>query len=386
MKILVVHNRYLQPGGEDIAVAAEVRLLRERGHEVELFETSNRDLSSFGGARIAAGTVWSRNGRAQVFEKNRRFAPDVVHVHNTFPRLSPSIYYAVARAGVVQTLHNFRLVCPAATLMRNGQPCEECVGRFALPAIRHGCYRGRSASFVSAAMLQTHRTLGTWDRRVDAYIALTAFTRDVFVRGGLPREKLHIKPNFVAPDPGVGAQRGRHFLYVGRFDEGKGIRVLMDAWRAMPAPVPLRLIGSGGLEDEVRAFAASTPAVEFVGHVSHERVIAELKSARALIAPMLWYENFPLGICEAMATGCPVIAADVANVRAILLDGAAALLFRRTDASALRAMIESVTESQLAHVAARARAEYEQSYTADKNYGALMRIYAAALSRKLVPA
>lgn len=386
MKILIVHNHYLQPGGEDVAVAAEAALLRNRGHTVELLETSNEDMETTSAVRAAAGAVWSYDGKSRVSKVRAQFAPDVVHFHNTFPRLSPSVYYAADRAAVVQTLHNFRLVCPAATLLRDGKPCEECVGRFAWPGVMHACYRGsRAATFASAAMVQTHRAVGTWRDRVDAYIALTPFTRDVFLRGGLPADKLYVKPNFVDPDPSIGSQRGSHFLFVGRFEEGKGIRVLMEAWRSMDRPPPLRLIGSGPFESEVREFADGIEGVTVFGRVARDRVIEELKQARAYIAPLLWYENFPLAICEAMATGTPVIAADVANVRDILQHGNAGLLFERANAQALvQAVRKAVDEPEAMSMIARAaREQYERCYTADANYQTLMHIYGTARARKV---
>jgi len=390
LRVLIVHNRYVVPGGEEVVVAAEAALLERNGHTVSCFESSNEAIFEMSAVRAASHAVWNRNSRAELAQLKARFKPDVVHFHNTFPAMSPSVYYAGLEAStVVQTLHNFRLVCPAGTLLRAGKPCELCVGRVAWPAVRYGCYRGsRSASLVAAAMVQTHRALGTWTRRVHAYIALTQFSREIFLRGGLPAEKLYIQPNFVAPDPGVSTARAAHFLYVGRFEEGKGTRVLLDAWRSMTNPPPLRMVGSGPLEPEVVHFAEERAGVQLLGRLSRERVLEELKQARALVAPSLWYENFPLTICEAMATGCPVIASDLPNVRALLGEGRAGVLVPARDAQLLKQAVEHavVDGDALRQVARSARTLYETHYTADANYRMLLAIYDSARRARKVNA
>lgn len=392
-RVLIVHNRYLQAGGEDVAVAAEAALLERYGHEVHLHESSNAELQQMSAPRAAMVTFWNSNARAQVATHAQQINADVVHFHNTFPLLSPATYYAAAEnAAVVQTLHNYRLVCPAATLMRDGRPCEDCVGTSGWRGVLHGCYRdSRAATFATAAMTSAHKLIGTWARKVDAYIALTPFTRSVFVRGGLPAEKVFVKPNFFdSAEFGDAApnEREDYFLFVGRLEEGKGIRVLLEAWRALDDAPRLKIIGSGPLDAEVRAFAASHSAVEMLGQVSRPRVIEELRRARALIAPMLWFENFPLTVCEAMACECPIIAADTANLREILNDGNAGVMFRSGDAAALaQAVLLTHMDATLrARIAAAGKQEYESTYTADANYRALRDIYGAAMSRKLVTA
>lgn len=390
MRVLIVHNRYVVPGGEEVVVAEEAALLERHGHTVGRFEGSNQAMLEMGAMQAASQAVWNRTSRAELARLQARFKPDIVHFHNTFPAMSPSVYYAGLEGSiVVQTLHNFRLVCPAGTLLRAGKPCELCVGRVAWPGVKHGCYRdSRSASLVAAAMLQTHRALGTWTRRVDAYIALTSFSRDIFLRGGLPPEKVYIKPNFVAPDPGMSTARAAHFLFVGRFEEGKGTRVLLEAWRTLTDPPPLRLIGSGPLEAEVVRFAQTQPGVQLLGRLPREGVLEELKQARALVAPSLWYENFPLTICEAMATGCPVIASDLPNVRALLGDGQAGVLVPAGNPPRLKQAIEhaAIDDRELRQAAQRARRLYETHYTADANYRMLVDIYDSALRTRQVTA
>jgi glycosyltransferase involved in cell wall biosynthesis len=380
MRIVVVHNRYLQPGGEDIAVEAEVALLAGRGHTVMRYETTNEELAKLGPVHQAAASVWNGNARKSLAAFVHEAEPEVVHFHNTFPWLSPAIYQIAGRKPlrIVQTLHNFRLVCPAATLLRAGRPCEDCVGKVPWRGVLHACYRdNHAATLVAATAVQVGRALDRKMHRVHAYIALTEFSRGVFVRGGIPASKVHVKPNFVAPDPGFSTARGEHFLFAGRLEEGKGARLLMEAWRRMPDPPALRILGTGPLESELRQLAQSVPQIRMLGQVPREEVLMELKTARALILPALWYENFPLLVCEAMATGCPVIAADGPNLREILLDGRAGLLFGSGEVDSLRRAVEWARDPNvdLATFAHTARAEFEARYSADANYRALLNIY-----------
>jgi glycosyltransferase involved in cell wall biosynthesis len=234
-RVLLVHNAYQQRGGEDAVVEAEAALLREHGHEVTLYTRHNDEVQGSSRLALARDTLWSpRTGRdLQALIGQHR--PDVVHVHNSFPLVSPSVYWAAARAGlpVVQTLHNFRLLCPQALLLREGRICEDCVGRVPWRAVQHGCYRGSAVqSAAVAGMLQLHRGLGTWQRKVTLYIALNAFCRDKFIEGGLPAERIRIKPNFIdLPAPAPQPREG--FLFVGRFSLEKGLAVLAQA---LPPP------------------------------------------------------------------------------------------------------------------------------------------------------
>src|SRR5438132_7136589 len=205
MKILIVHNFYKQSGGEDQCVAAEVALLQAHGHEVIPYNVHYDAIDTLGRLEVASRTIWSRAAYHEIRELIRAHRPQIAHFHNTFPLISPAAYYA-ARAegvGVVQTLHNFRLLCPNALFFRNGRVCEQCLGRsIPWPGIVHKCYRGsRVASAAAATMAAVHRMLSTWREAVDVYIALTQFSRQKFIAGGLPPQKLVVKPNFVYPDP-----------------------------------------------------------------------------------------------------------------------------------------------------------------------------------------
>src|SRR4051812_21506632 len=199
VRVLVVHNRYQRRGGEDTVVDHEVALLRRHGHEVDLWTDDNTRVDTIPSARLAAGTIWSRAAYGELDRRVSAGRFEVVHFHNTLPLISPSGYYGARGAGaaVVQTLHNYRLVCPAGTLLRAGRPCEDCVGRLPWLAVHHRCYRGSAAASATvAAMLVAHRAARTWARAVDAYIALTPFVRDRVTAGGVPPDRVTVKPNF----------------------------------------------------------------------------------------------------------------------------------------------------------------------------------------------
>ena len=251
MRVLLVHNFYREPGGEDYAFHAEATVLQRSGHEVKTFERSSAEATETvaGVLRTAAGTPWATEAVAALDRAIIDFGPDVVHFHNTFPLISPAAYYTAARAGVpvVQTLHNYRLLCARADLFRDGKVCEDCVGRrFPTPALRHRCYRGSLPGTAAVAgMLALHKALGTWGKTVDRYVALTEFAREKLVQGGLPRERFRIKPNFLVDPPSPRSGNGEHALFLGRLTEEKGIRTLMRAWSRID--IPLRIVGSGPL-------------------------------------------------------------------------------------------------------------------------------------------
>ncbi|MGH7445700.1 MAG: glycosyltransferase family 1 protein, partial [Longimicrobiales bacterium] len=253
--ILTVHCFYQRPGGEDTAYRAESGLLEARGHRVERMEYHNDALDGISSAQAAVRAVWNHRAAREVAQRVRATGARLVHFHNTFPLLSPAVYAGARREGarVIQTLYNYRLVCPGALMLRDGAPCTACAGRLvAWPAVRHACYRdSRAASAVVATMLRVHRSAGTWTHQVDGYIAVSRFLRERMVEGGLPRERMHVKGPHLADDPGVGTHRGGFALFVGRIAEEKGLRVLVDAWRRLPGELPLRILGDGPLRAEI---------------------------------------------------------------------------------------------------------------------------------------
>lgn len=388
MHVLMVHNRYQQPGGEDAVFAAEIALLRAHGHRVTPLLFDNREIparrSPLGAARLAVGTVWSQAGAARVREAIRADRPDVVHFHNTFPLVSPAAYHAARAEGVpvVQTLHNYRLLCPSATFYRDGRVCEDCLGRaVAWPAVRHACYHGsRAETGAIAGMLATHRLLGTWARAVDVYIALSEFARGKFLAGGFPADRLVVKPNFVAPDPGMGAHRGDFALFVGRLSPEKGVGTLLAAWERLDGTVPLRIAGDGPLAPQVAEAAARVPGIEWLGAQPPEAIFELLGQARALIFPSEWYEGMSRVGIEAYATGTPIIATKIGTMAEFVRHGQTGFHVRPGDPADLAATVRRAwaEPTLLRDAGAAARAEYEARYTGERNYEQLMAIYERA--------
>ena len=294
--------------------------------------------------------------------------------------MSPSIFYASRKAGipVVHTLHNYRLICPAATLFRDGHVCEDCVGRLPFPAVRHRCYHdSRAKSSTIAAMLSAHRVLGTWSKVVDAYVTLSEFSRRKFVQGGLPPEKLLVKPNFVDPDPGKRTEPGESALYVGRLSEEKGVRTVLEAWRELD--VPLRIVGDGPLADEVSSMAAESPEgrLSYLGRRPREDVLSEMRRARLLIFASEVYESFPITLVEAFACGLPVIATSHGAVGEIVEEGRTGIHFAAGNSLDLRTKVSAAwaDTEKLGAIGRNARTEFETKYTAERNFRQLMAIY-----------
>ncbi len=383
MKILLVHNFYQQPGGEDQVFRAEAGILRNAGHTViELTETNDR-VKEMSALALSRATIWNSEAYQRVYETAVRERPDVVHFHNTFPLLSPAVYYAARRAGaaVIQTLHNYRFICPAATLFRDGRPCEDCVGHLPWPGVLHACYRGsRRASAGIAAMLSFHRLRRTWSREVDAFIVLNDFARGKFLQGGLPPEKLYLKPNFVDPDPGIG-KGGETFLFAGRLAPEKGIDLLLAAWRESPDLPLLRIVGDGPLRPSVLDQIGSIENAEYLGRIPHEEVLAAMKSSKALIQPSTWYEMFPVNVVEAFACGLPVIASDAGALPEIVSNQTNGLLFESGSSADLARKVRllALDSGLCCTLGKRARHTFERYYQGELNVQLLVQIYEHAI-------
>ena len=391
MKILAVHNRYQRPGGEDQVFAEETALLESRNHRVLRCEVHNDKVEHTGRFTLAKDTVWNSSAYRELGTLIHRERPDVVHFHNTLPLISPAGYYAARAEGVpvVQTLHNYRLLCPVALFFREGRVCEDCMGKaIPWPGVVHGCYRGsRAASGVVATMLTVHRAMRTWTETVDVYVALTGFARDKFVEGGLPADKILVKPNFVAPDPGPGRGGGGYALFVGRLAPEKGTGTMLAAWDRLENSIPLKIVGDGPLKDQVAKAAATRPTVEWLGHRPVAEVQAMMREADMLVFPSEWYETFGRVAAEAFAAGTPVVAADIGAVSELVEHGRTGLKFRPGDPDDLAAQVDRALSkpAQLRRMRGEARAEFEARYTAERNYPKLMEIYRTALERSKVP-
>lgn len=386
MKVLACHNYYQQPGGEDQSFAQETDLLEARGHEVTRYTVHNDAIDGMSGWSVARRTFWNRECYAEVRELIRSERPDILHCTNTFPLISSAVYYAAHREGVavVQSLRNYRMICPAAYLLRDGRICEDCLGKAVpWPAIAHGCYRdSRAASAVVAGMLTFHRTRKTWQRAVDIFYALTEFGRQKFIEGGLPAQKVAVKPNFLSPDPGPGAGQGGYAAFVGRLSPEKGVDTLLDAWQQLPAALPLRIAGDGPMADRVRAAADQDDRIEWLGRLSPDDVSALLADADFLVLPSLWYEGLPRTILEAYARGTPVLASRLGAMVECVVENHTGRLFPAGDAAALASAVQQLMTDRgaLMPMRAAARREFETKYSADRNYEMLMGIYERALT------
>jgi glycosyltransferase involved in cell wall biosynthesis len=381
MKILSVHNSYQKPGGEDQVFAQEAELLRGHGHEVVLYQASNDQVTGINPLVLLGNTVWNRQIHQELGDLLRRERPDIMHVHNTFPVISPAAYYAANAAGVpvVQTLHNYRMLCPSATLFRDGHVCEECVSRsIPWPGVVHSCYRGsRTATAATAAMLAIHNYKQTWNKAVSAYIALTEFARDKFIQGGFPAEKIFVKPNYLQADPGTGEGKGNYALFVGRLTPEKGIGTLLEAWRQLGRELPLQIAGDGPMAADVEKASAETDGVSWLKWLPRAEILQRMKDASVLILPSTWYEGFPMIIAEAFAVGLPVIASDLGSMASIVAHQRTGLHFQPGDANDLAKKVRSfLADPALAsRMRANARREYESKYTAETNYQQLIAIY-----------
>lgn len=382
MKILAIHNKYLYQGGENVVFEAECRLLRQDGHTVRRLIWDNEQIRSMLPPLVGARATWSIEAAREVRHAVDEFEPDLVHVHNFFPLVSPSVFHVCHGMGLptVLTLHNYRLLCPVATHFRDGRVCEDCLGKkFAWPGVVHACYRdSRLASGAVAFMTAAHHLLGTWREKVDAYIALTRFGKKKFVEGGFPEERIHVKPNFLGFDPGVGQGERSHFLFVGRLSEEKGIETLLRATASVDE-IPLKIVGQGPLRGSVVEAATQTGKrnVAYLGRVPRERVFDLLRGSSALLFPSEWYEGFPLVLLEAFACGTPVIASRLGAAQEIVEEGRTGLLFEpgNSEDLARRMSWAAAHPDQMRAMGRRAREEYEAYYKAMQNYDLLMKIY-----------
>lgn len=394
MKVLVVHNRYQQRGGEDAVVDAETRLLATNGVDVQRFDADNDAIQGIvPKIQVAASQFGIPTDALSEFRGVLSgFRPDVVHVHNWFPTLSPSIFNLCRRQHIpaVHTVHNYRLLCVNATMFRDGRVCEDCLGTtLRMPGVVHSCYRGSFAgSAVATAGMVAHWSMGTWRRSVDRFIALSQFARHKLIDGGLPADRVTVKPNFVDPDPGAGFGQGGYFLYAGRLTEEKGLRVLLDCWREGRDLPLLKIAGTGPLEEEVRQASATLRNVEWMGNRSSDEVLQLMRDAYALLCPSQWYEGMPRVVIESFAVGTPVIASSIGCYPEMIVDGESGALFATGDSSALGVRLRDLLiRGSLTAMRAHARRSFESSYTGETNFSLLLNVYRSVLiTGKTAPA
>jgi glycosyltransferase involved in cell wall biosynthesis len=390
VKIALVHNAYQQPGGEDAVFEQECTMLKNAGQQVVTYFRSNWETDAYRGIRrleLAKRTIWASDTREDFLRWLRQEKPDVVHVHNTFVMISPSIYSACHEVGVpvVQTLHNYRLLCSTGTLFREGKVCEDCITSSLWRGVQHACYHhSYSASAVVALMIATHRVRGTWNNEISCFVALSEFARNKFVEGGLPRERIAVKPNFVSPDPGARTGPGDYALFAGRISPEKGVATLVEAWKRLPLRVPLVVIGGGPERAQLEEQAAreGLTNIQFKGQLPREQTLAAINNARFAIIPSEWYETFCLAIAESFACSTPVICSRLGVMQELVSDGRTGLHFTPADPEDLARKVEWAWThpEEMSAMGKQARTEYESKYTAEKNYPQLMEIYEQAVA------
>lgn len=384
MRILLAHNFYREPGGEDEVFEQEAAMLGKAGHEVYRFTLDNRTINEMSRLATVRTTLWNAESSRKLRDVLVRNRPDVVHFHNTFPVMSPSAHRTAKAAGkpVIQTLHNYRFVCANGLLFRDGVPCEDCLGKkFRWPGVVHGCYReSRAASAVATGWQIVQQWKKDGCGSIDRYVALSHFARTRLIAGGVPEAKIDIKPNFLNTDPGVGDGSGGYALFVGRLTRGKGVETLIRAWTKHRLPVPLKIAGDGPLSREVRVLVAEIPHVELLGWQPKAEVLNLMKAARFLVFPSQFYENLPMTLVEAYATGLPVIASGHGSMIELVEPEETGVFFEPGNCDDLAAQVERLARDSDQHAQMRrhARSAFEDKYSTEANYPKLMEIYARA--------
>ena len=379
-KVLIVHNYYQIPGGEDTVVANEKKLLEDHGHEVVLYTRHNEELKTFSKFQkllLPVSTVFSTKTYREIKALIRKEKIQIVHVHNTLNLVSPSVYYAAlsCKVPVVQTIHNFRLLCPGAAFFRDGHICEDCVSKGLACAVKHKCYRGSMLQTL-ACVVSTgiHRMTGIYGKL--NYICLTAFNKEKLLQlKQVKKHKVFIKPNFVEPAKCVVPyeERKEQFIYAGRLDQLKGIEILLEAWKAYPSDKEKLLIcGTGPMEAWCRGFIERHHLnnVEMKGFVENSDVKKMIGESKAMILPTQWYEGFPMTIVESYAAGTPVIASDLGNAGSLVEEGISGWKFKADSAEALTEVLKKASAHPMG-----LEESYVEKYSVESNYEQLRNIY-----------
>lgn len=391
--VLLVHNYYQQGGGEDKVVAQEAALLLSKGIDVELYSVNNdvlREQGAIGKAKTALNASWSVSEFKRIKNKLMDMKPDVVHVHNFFPLISPSIYYACHSLNIpiVQTLHNYRLICPAATFLRENKVCEKCLHGSLMNSIINGCYReSKVQTLPVVSMIAINNMLGTWNNKVNRYIALTQFSKNKFVESGIYADRIAVKPNFISTQDHSliqGSTTQKYILYVGRISSEKGVQNLLEAWKRMEEKneVKLLIIGDGPEKDKLFHLFAND-SVQFLGSQPADKVLELMKHALYLVVPSIWYEGFPMTIVEAYSVGTPVLSSRIGSLQEIVEDGRTGFHFTHDDIDDMkRVLSQALNYQEYFKLKENVNNRFNTSYTADVNYIALSNIYHDVMKEK----
>jgi len=394
MRVLLVHSFYgsENPSGENVAYLAERELLERRGIEVVRFERSSDQIRSRGMRGLIAGglsTPYNFKSASRIRALALETRPDFVHVHNTFPLISPSVFWSVRDlpCGVVLTLHNYRLYCAAGMPMRDGHVCTQCLDRRSVvPSLRYGCYRGsRLATIPLAVSIALHRQIGTWTKHVDRFIALTQYQREMMIHAGLPPSRVCVKPQFYpgSPEAIPWIARDNRVLFVGRLSPEKGVRDLLNAWSVLGVDAPdLDIIGDGPdrkfMENQIKS--EGLDRVRLLGQLSFDETQNRIAHARLMVVPSTWFEGFPMVIREAFAFGVPVAASRLGSLAELVKEGTNGFLFPPNNPEQIAVTVRKAWADQdgLERLAMGARQSFLASYTEDANFEALLSIYEKA--------
>lgn len=385
MRVLLIHNKYQQRGGEDAVFENETELLRQHGNEVETLIFNNNDINQLSKVELAVKLFYNKDSYNKLNAIIEKFNPEIIHVHNFFPLASPSIFFASKKKKIplVITLHNYRLICSNGILFRENKICEKCVNSaFPISGIIHKCYRNsRLQTAFLTTMTALHKLIKTWNNKIDGYICLTEFSKNKLVNSSLKLDesKIYIKPNFSFQKKNEAKKRENFYLFVGRLSEEKGIKTLLEL--AKKSEIKLKIAGTGEMQEEVLAASKQVPNIEFLGQKNKEELKELYSKCKALIFPSTWYEGFPMTIVEALSNGTPVICSKIGGLPEIINHNYNGLLFEANNTDSLVSSIFDFEENKV-NFYENAKKSYDDKYSSERNYKMLMSIYLNVISKK----
>lgn len=380
MKVLLIHNYYQKIGGEDIAYEQEKELLLSQGHTVECFTRHNNNIGDYSSIKSGLNTIWNFQDQKVIEMKVKVFQPEIVHIHNTFPIISPSVYFAVSKlkVPVIQTIHNFRFFCINGLFFRDDHTCEECTHCFfPFPAIKYQCYRdNRLASVSASSMLFFHNVIRTWKNKIDGIITLSNFSKQKFIDFGFEEKKIYIKKNFLSQEYKPTMDKDTYGMYAGRITRDKGVLLLLEALNKLANKIPFLIVGEGDTELMLRVEKTQSH-IKFLGFKERKNVLNLIRKSAFLVYPSQLYETNPLTIIESLAMGTPVIACDNGSMSEMVDDGKTGLLFKLGSSNDLSEKISWMIShpDERKKMSINARLTYEKQYNEEINYNTLMNIY-----------
>ena len=394
LRVLNIHNSHRSgsPSGDDIVFKKESKLLEQYGNKVFKINPSNDEFDKASALKklfTIFQIPWSFNYYKKIKQVLLKEKPDIIHLHNFFPFISPSVFYAADSAGIpiVQTLHDFRYLCPMAFLMRSGKICDECKEGAFLKSVEYGCFKGSKLQSIPIAfMLKLHWYLKTFKKKIDGYICLTESQKKIYLDAAFDGKKLFIKPNFVDDTFEQDKYKcGDYTVFIGRLGEEKGVRTLIGAWKDLP-DIPLKIVGDGPEAKDCKSLVAdmNIKNIDFLGYKPYLECRKILNNARFLIMPSIWYETFGLTIIEAFSHCKPVIASNLGAMADLVENGETGILFTPMNTQELAEKVRWLWNNpeECQRMGRNARREYEEKYTPEKNYEMLINIYQEVIERK----